>query len=129
MEQVTKLPADVTYEDIRLMYHTAKFIRDFGSQDKKAGKHRFGVMTKLGDIEEKEWVRFAEALIRKNNDETLFKQLKNWYRETTPWLRDENELHRYSLECFIAHIFDNPEWVDYVAFNTKYRPSLITNKI
>ncbi len=121
-----KLPENITYEDIRLMYHTGKFIRDFGSQDKKAGKYRIGVMTKLGDIEEKDWIRYAEELVRRNNEEALFKQLKSWYRQTTPWLRDEKDLHRYSLECFVARIYDNPNWVDYEAFNIRYRPDLLT---
>ena len=121
-----KLPENVTYDDIRLMYHTGKFIRDYGSRDKKAGKYRIGVMTKLGDIEEKDWIRYAEELVRRNNEETLFKQLKSWYRETTPWLRDEKDLHRYSLECFVARIFDNPNWVDYEAFNRRHRPELLT---
>ena len=121
-----KLPENVTYDDIRLMYHTGKFIRDYGSQDKKAGKYRIGVMTKLGDIEEKDWIRYAEELVRRNNEETLFKQLKSWYRQTTPWLRDEKDLHRYTLECFVARIFDNPNWVDYEAFNRRHRPELLT---
>ena len=121
----SKLPENITYEDIRLMYHTGKFIRDYGSQDKKAGKYRIGVMTKLGDIEEKDWIRYAEELVRRNNEEVLFKQLKSWYRQTTPWLRDEKDLHRYSLECFVARIFDNPDWVDYEAFNRRYRPEVL----
>ena len=120
-----KLPENVTYDDIRLMYHTGKFIRDYGSQDKKAGKYRIGVMTKLGDIEEKDWIRYAEELVRRNNEETLFKQLKSWYRQTTPWLRDEKDLHRYTLECFVARIYDNPNWVDFVAFNERYRPEVL----
>ena len=121
-----KLPENVTYDDIRLMYHTGKFIRDYGSQDKKAGKYRIGVMTKLGDIEEKDWIRYAEELVRRNSEEDMFKQLKSWYRQTTPWLRDEKDLHRYTLECFVARIFDNPNWVDYEAFNKCYRPDFLT---
>lgn len=120
-----KLPENVTYDDIRLMYHTGKFVRDYSSQDKKAGKYRIGVMTKLGDIEEKDWIRYAEELVRRNNEETLFKQLKSWYRQTTPWLRDEKDLHRYTLECFVARIYDNPNWVDFVAFNERYRPEVL----
>ena len=120
------VPQGISYEDIRLMYHTGKFIRDYGSQDKKAGKYRIGVMTKLGDIEEKDWIRYAEELVRRNNKEALFKQLKNWYRQTTPWLHDEKDLHRYTLECFVARIYDNPNWVDYEAFNRRHRPEFLT---
>ena len=120
------VPQGISYEDIRLMYHTGKFVRDYSSQDKKAGKYRIGVMTKLGDIEEKDWIRYAEELVRRNSEEDLFKQLKSWYRQTTPWLRDEKDLHRYTLECFVARIFDNPNWVDYEAFNRRHRPELLT---
>ena len=124
--EAISVPQGLSYEDIRLMYHTGKFIRDYGSQDKKAGKYRIGVMTKLGDIEEKDWIRYAEELVRRNSEEDMFKQLKSWYRQTTPWLRDEKDLHRYTLECFVARIFDNPNWVDYEAFNERYRPDLLT---
>ena len=123
--EAINVPQGLSYEDIRLMYHTGKFIRDYGSQDKKAGRYRTGVMTKIGDIEQQDWIRYAEELIRRNNDETLFKQLKSWYRETTAWLRDEKDLHRYSLECFVARIYDNPDWVDYAAFNERYRPEVL----
>lgn len=119
------VPQGISYEDIRLMYHTGKFVRNYSSQDKKAGEYRIGVMTKLGDIKEKDWIRYAEELVRRNNEEALFKQLKSWYRETTPWLRDEKDLHRYSLECFVARIFDNPNWVDYVVFNRRHRPEVL----
>ena len=119
------VPQGISYEDIRLMYHTGKFIRDYGSQDKKAGRYRIGVMTKIGDIEEKVWIQYAEELIRRYDEETLFKQLKSWYKETIHWLKDEKDLHRYSLECFVARIFDNPNWVDYMAFNRRYRPEVL----
>ena len=32
-----KLPENVTYDDIRLMYHTGKFIRDYGPRIRKQG--------------------------------------------------------------------------------------------
>ena len=119
------VPQGISYEDIRLMYHTGKLVRDYSSQDKKAGKYRIGVMTKLGDIEERDWIRYAEELVRRNNEEALFKQLKSWYKETTHWLKDEKDLHRYSLECFVARIFDDRGWVDYVAFNRRHRPEVL----
>ena len=40
--EAIKVPEGLSYEDIRLMYHTGKFIRDYGSQDKKAGRYRIG---------------------------------------------------------------------------------------
>lgn len=123
--EAIKVPQGLSYEDIRPMYHTGKFIRDYGSQDKKAGRYRIGVMTKIGDIEEKDWIQYAEELIRRFGEEALFKQLKSWYKETTHWLKDEKDLHRYSLECFVARIFDDRGWVDYEAFNRRHRPEVL----
>lgn len=119
------VPDGITYDDIRLMTHTGRFIRNFSSQDKKAGHYRSGVMTKIGDIEEGEWTQYAETLIRRNGDEALFEKLKQWCRNTCPWLHNEKEVHFYSLECFVAGIHNNPAWVDYAAFNKQHRPELL----
>ncbi|MBR4855446.1 MAG: hypothetical protein IKU94_02345 [Bacteroidaceae bacterium] len=115
------IPKEWTYEDIRVRVHTGRFVRDFSSQDKHAGKYRSGMLTKIGDIEEHEWFAYAEELIRRNGDEPLFKRLKSWYRENCAWLRGEKELHRYTLECFVAGIHNCPDWVDYEAFHALNR--------
>lgn len=119
------LKSKLTYEDIHIQFHTGRFIRDYSSQDKKAGRYRSGMMTKIGDLEETEWILYAEELIQQNGDEDLFENLKKWYRKNCKWLRGEKELHRYTLECFISGIQDNPQWCDYVAFNSLYRPELV----
>lgn len=110
------VPEGITYDDIRLMTHTGRFVRNFSSQDKRAGHYRSGVMTKIGDIEEGEWIQYAEMLIQRNGDEALFESLKRWLRTNCAWLHDEKEIHFYSLECFVAGLHNNPEWVDYEAF-------------
>ena len=110
------VPDDITYDDIRLMTHTGRFVRDFSSQDKRAGHYRSGVMTKIGDIEEGEWIQYAEMLIRRNGDEAMFNRLKNWQKNHCPWLHNAKEVHFYALECFLAGLHNNPEWVDYEAF-------------
>ena len=115
-------PAEWTYEDIRVQTYTGRFIPDYGSQDRRAGRYRSGMLTKQGDIEEREWVAYAEELVRRNGDVELFKQLKSWYRDTVHWLDGEKDLKKYTLVCLIDGIPDDPQWVDYIAFNTKYRP-------
>ncbi len=106
-----------TYDDIRVMHDTGR--------KAEGSSYRVGKMTKLGDIEEAEWVGMAERLIKKNGEWELFEKLKEWYKDTVKWFRGEKELHIYSLECFVARIFDNPEWVDYADFNEKYRSEVL----
>lgn len=122
------VPAGWTYEDIRVRVYTGQFIRDYSSQDKKAGRYRSGMLTKHGDIEEHEWVAYAEELVRRNGDEELFRRLKNWYRDTINWFENEKDLRKYALVCLIDGIPNNPLWVDYVAFNSKYRPELLRDE-
>ena len=121
----TELSGNLSYEDIRLRFHTAKFVRRSDSKDKKDGFYRVGVMTPIGDIERKDWNKIAEDLIKQQGDEELFLKLKHWYRDNCAWLKEEKEIHNYTLECFVAGIHNNPEWVDYIAFNTLHRPELI----
>ena len=107
---------NLTYNDIRIQFHTGKFVRDFSSQDKKAGKYRSGMMTQIGDIEENQWYQAAEEIIKEKGDWALFEKLKNWYINKCSWLRNKKEAHRYALECFVSGIHNNPEWCDYIDF-------------
>jgi len=115
----------LSYEDIRLRFHTAKFVRRSDSKDKKDGYYRIGVMTQIGDIERNDWNKLAEDLIEKSGDKEMFLNLEHWYRDNCAWLKINEEIHDYTLECFVAGIHNNSDWVDYIAFNKLYRPELI----
>ena len=126
--ETVRVPSEWTYEDIRVQTYTGRFIPDYGLQDKRAGRYRSGMLTKIGDIEEHEWIVYAEELVRRNGDEALFKQLKSWYRDTAHWFESEMDLKRYTLVCLIDGIPNDPQWVDYIAFNAKYRPERLQQK-
>ncbi len=66
--ETVRVPSEWTYEDIRVQTYTGCFIPDYGSQDKRAGRYRSGMLTKIGDIEEHEWIEYAEELVRRNGD-------------------------------------------------------------
>ncbi len=125
--EVPTIPDNLSYEDIRVHFGTGQFVRDHSSQDKKAGHYRNGMMTKVGDIEQSQWIEVAERLIHEKGDWEMFLKLKTWYKTTTAFFRNEKELHVYSLECFVAGIHNSSEWVDYVDFNKKYRPELLSD--
>ena len=112
---------DLTFSDIRCRYKTGRSIVSKGIGQCVRYTYRCGIMTKIGDIEEKEWVALVERMIERDGEQELFNQLREWYKKECKWAD-----YNYVLECFAARIFDNRDWCDFVAFNTKYRPEALT---
>lgn len=118
------LPEKLDYEMIRFQTHTG---RAFLISDRGFGKkygYRHGVETPIGDIEEILWCELMKELIEKNGDTTLYEQLLEWYRDIPVAGQTKKEREFYVLQCFSNKIFDNTGWVDYLAFNQKYRPGI-----
>lgn len=117
-----KLP---TFNDLRLHFRTGRSILISGSGRDKKYSYRHGVMCNLGDMEESEWVQQVDALIRRSNEEELYRNLLHWCRDHNFARESENELRFRAYELHVARIFDDKRWVDYVPFNNKYRPGFI----
>lgn len=117
--------SDLTYACLNMRYGTGR-----GRTEKRNGEkrniYRHGVATELGDIEISLWQRLVLMLIERERETELFLQLKQWISERCVWCKtDKNELQNYTLKLFAARIFDDPEWVDYIQFNRRYRPEKI----
>ena len=72
--------SSITYEDIRWQYGVFRCNSTGSGRDKK----RFpwdGVKTNLGEIEEKDWCRLAEAVIERDGEAHLLKHLVQWCTE------------------------------------------------
>lgn len=82
-------------------------------------------MTAVGDIEKSVWQQVVRTLIIRENETELFENLKCWLKDSKMTFRDDNELEDYALDLHATRIFDRPEWVGYVDFNTKYRPRIL----
>ncbi len=91
--------------------------------EKKYG-YRHGIQCDLGDVEESEWQRLVEDLIKRCGEQKLFSHLLEW-EKLYGFSRDAKEEKQMSLELHAARIFDNVEWCDYTAFNEKYRPEVL----
>jgi hypothetical protein len=78
-------------------------------------------MTGIGDLEFPVWEPLVRDLIHRSGEDELLNSLIAWL-EATPWLHAKREVELYALELHASRIFDNPDWVDYAAFNRKYRP-------
>jgi len=113
--------ADLSFSDLRVHYFTGVSVRRLGDQRNKSSGYRNGVMTGLGDLSFPVWETLVRDLIHRSGEDELLNSLIAWL-EATPWLRTTRDKELYALELHAGRIFDNPDWVDYVEFNRKYRP-------
>lgn len=89
-------------------------------RDRKMG-YRSGIMTEIGDIEISLWELLVYNLIIRSGERGLYENLLEWCAKI-PFLRSESERKSYALELHASRIFDDEKWVDYAAFNKRYRP-------
>ena len=121
---VEYLVSDLSFSDLRVHYFTGVSVRRLGDQHSKSSGYRNGVMTGIGDLEFPVWETLVRDLIHRSGEDELLNSLIVWL-EGAPWLRTKREVELYALELHADRIFDNPDWVDYVTFNRKYRPGIL----
>ncbi len=115
----------ITFANLRAHYGTFRsFVIRGEGRDRVYGS-RVGVMTNLGDLEQKEWMQLARKLIRESGETQLQAELLEWIPEHMLWLHTKAEQEQYALELHMSRIFDDPEWADYIPFNRKYRPEVL----
>ena len=115
--------SSITYEDIRWQYGVFRCNSTGSGRDKR----RFpwdGVKTNLGEIEEKDWCRLAEAVIERDGETHLLKHLIQWCSEHNYIGASAAELRKEALQLHIDRVFDNPQWGGYLPFNKRYRPEV-----
>lgn len=118
--------AELKIEDVRFMYGTGRAIYISGTGRDKVYDYRNGCMTKIGDIEEGEWLSLMRFLIERDGEQELFTQLLAWEKEHDFCDSDRKTLERDTLIKHSMRLFDDVKWVDFVRFNQKYRPEELT---
>lgn len=121
--------AELKIEDVRFMYGTGRAIYISGTGRDKIYDYRNGCMTKIGDIEEGEWISLMKFLIERDGEQDLFKQLLAWEIEHNFCDSDKKTLERDTLIRHSMRLFDNVMWVDFVRFNQRYRPEELTKAV
>ena len=121
--------AELKIEDIRFMYGTGRAIYISGTGRDKVYDYRNGCMTKIGDIEEGEWLSLMRFLIERDGEQELFKQLLTWETENDFCDSDKQTLERDTHIKHSMRIFDDVKWVDYVRFNQRFHPEELTKSI
>ena len=115
--------SSITYEDIRWQYGVFRCNSTGSGRDKKHLPWD-GVKTNLGEIEEKDWCRLAEAVIERDGETHLLKHLIQWCSEHNYIGASATELRKETLQLHIDRVFDNPQWGGYLPFNKRYRPEV-----
>lgn len=115
---------NLSFEDVYAHYGTGRSITHNSGRE-KTYSYRHGIGTNVGDIEVSVWCEIVKRLIVRANEQELFRNVKHWTKDHCPFYRDATELEIEALKLHALRIFDDPDWVDYVAFNSKYRPYLL----
>lgn len=117
---------DITFESLDWRYGTGRSGKK-GYGVHKKDYYRFGVMTKIGDVERSVWYEGARRLIERSGEKELFNWLCEWLKETGYYCgENKEEREQYALQLHVCRIFDDVNWVDYKNFNLKYRPEKIS---
>ena len=120
----------LSYENIACRHGTGRSIiignKMEGRKLRKEYAYRRGVQTAIGDIEENVWRKLAEALIKQTGETEFFNRFCKYLEHSRPnHSRTPQEKRHYALELFIARIYDNLKWVDFIPFNRIYRPDVL----
>ena len=92
----------LTRKDLSVHYSTGQSTSTGYGRD-KVHHYRFGYMTNLGNIEQGEWRKLAEALVVRENGEAELQELINDTRENCPWLKTDELRREYALQLYMNH--------------------------
>ena len=116
------------FTDLCYLYGTGRSFIKVGDKATRPTGYRYGVMTRIDDLELSLWEALIRDLIRRSGEEALLQALMKWAAASCPWLRSSRETELYALELHSSRIFDNPKWVAYEELNQEYRPKCSNNK-
>lgn len=121
------ITSPLTFCDLRFRYRTGRSYLISGSGRSKSHGYRHGVMCALGDLEQSEWIRLMHELIAQVGEKQLYEQLLQWHTEHNYAHSSRSELEMEALQAHSHRLFDCERWVDYVAFNKRFRPDALAH--
>ena len=116
---------DLTFDNLSWRFGTGRAYVISGSGRDRVMGYRTGVQTKLGDIELTEWMALMQKLVGLSGEQKLYDALVEWETEHNYCKAKKAEIAQRAMELHSNRIFDNPAWVDFIPFNTRYRPSAL----
>ena len=116
--------SEVSYSDLRCHFQTGRSYVISGTGRNRIYGYRNGVQCNLGDLDRPEWCNLVHDVIHRECELELYHQLLQHLKDHN-YARESNaQLEFKALELHAARIFDNPDWVDFLEFNRKYRPEV-----
>lgn len=114
-----------TFENLFPRGGTGRSIHVSGQGRNKKFVYRRGMMCGLGDLEIEEWKALVKQAIANAGEQELYQHLLRFVTEHYAFCHSTSEREQKALELHASRIFDNPLWVNYVAFNTASRPDVL----
>ena len=115
--------ASFTFENLRWKYGVFRPMSSGAGRNKKHWGW-CGVVTALGEVEEKVWYQLAEQLIKNAGEQQLLAHLIEWESECGYTKSSSDEVRKEAIHLHVSRIFDDPEWIHYLPFNKRYRPEI-----
>ena len=84
IDNISGIPADVTFRDLRVHYRTGRAVRLSGTGRDKEYTYRVGVQTDLGDIELPIWQEAMQRLIHASGEDELQQALLAYVKDHRP---------------------------------------------
>lgn len=114
------------FSDLRVHYQTGRsYVKSGTGRDRVYG-YRTGMMCNLGDIEKSEWCQLVKDAIERAGEQELHQHLLSYLKEHNYTKSSKAEMETEALELHAARIFDNEAWVEFLEFNRKYRPEILS---
>ena len=118
---------DVSFADLRCRFQTGRSYVVSGTGRNRIYGYRTGVMCQHGDIERSDWIQMVKDLICRAGEQKLYEQLLQHLKDHNYAKESKAELEFKALELHVDRIFDNDLWVDFLKFNSKYRPEIVAS--
>lgn len=117
--------SELSFATLRCRFQTGRSYVVSGTGRNRIYGYRNGVMCQLGDIERSEWIEMVKDMIRRSGEQKLYEQLLQHLKDHNYAKESKSELEFKALELQADRIFDNELWVDFLKFNSKYRPEIV----
>ena len=128
IDNISGIPADVTFRDLRVHYRTGRAVRLSGTGRDKEYTYRVGVQTDLGDIELPIWQEAMQRLIHASGEDALQQALLAYVKDHICLWHTQAERLQESRELHACRTFEDPRWTDYDLFYQGYFQKVKSNE-